>query len=74
MPNAGTKISAMREKLGMTQEELAHAIGVTVSTLNRWENGHIAPSRLARNALDHLAKGKHLPAIDWPPNDRIKHK
>jgi len=39
----------------MTQEEFAHAIGVTVSTVNRWENGHIEPSRLARKAMDGLA-------------------
>jgi DNA-binding transcriptional regulator YiaG len=40
----------------MTQEEFAHAIGVTVSTVNRWENGHIEPSRLARRAMEGLAK------------------
>jgi len=38
----------------MTQEEFAHAVGVTVSTVNRWENGHIEPSRLARKAIDNL--------------------
>jgi putative transcriptional regulator len=47
-------ISALRRRLNMTQEEFAHAIGVTVSTVNRWENGHIAPSRLARNAMESL--------------------
>jgi DNA-binding transcriptional regulator YiaG len=40
----------------MTQEEFAHAIGVTVSTVNRWENGHIEPSRLARRAMQALAR------------------
>jgi DNA-binding transcriptional regulator YiaG len=37
----GAVISALRQRLSMTQEEFAHAIGVTVSTVNRWENGHI---------------------------------
>ncbi len=48
-------ISILRRRLRMTQEEFAHAIGVTVSTVNRWENGHIEPSRLARKAIQGLA-------------------
>ncbi len=44
----GSPIIALRHRLNMTQEEFAHAIGVTVSTVNRWENGHIEPSRFAR--------------------------
>jgi len=51
----GSPISALRRRLKMTQEEFAHAIGVTVSTVNRWENGHIEPSRLARKAMEGLA-------------------
>lgn len=47
-------ISTLRRRLNMTQEEFAHAIGVTVSTVNRWENGHIEPSRLARKAMEAL--------------------
>ena len=50
----GAPISALRRRLQMTQEEFAHAIGVTVSTVNRWENGHIEPSRLARRAMEAL--------------------
>ena len=50
-------VSALRHRLKMTQEEFAHAIGVTVSTVNRWENGHIEPSRLARKAMEGLVAG-----------------
>lgn len=50
----GLPINALRRRLKMTQEEFAHAIGVTVSTVNRWENGHIEPSRLARKAMESL--------------------
>jgi len=39
----------------MTQEELAHHLGITVSTVNRWENGHAQPSRMARIGLASLA-------------------
>ncbi len=52
--DSGSPISTLRRRLNMTQEEFAHAIGVTVSTVNRWENGHIEPSRLARKAMEAL--------------------
>jgi DNA-binding transcriptional regulator YiaG len=57
----GAVISALRARLSMTQEEFAHAIGVTVSTVNRWENGHIEPSRLARKAMQGLAVQAAIP-------------
>ena len=47
-------ISRLRRRLNLTQEEFAHAVGVTVSTVNRWENGHIEPSRLAKKAIAEL--------------------
>lgn len=46
----------LRNLLEMTQEDFAHAIGVTVSTVNRWENGHREPSRLSVNAMTRLAQ------------------
>lgn len=51
-------IKEIRAKLGLTQEAFAHAIAVTVSTVNRWENGHATPSRLAWRAIQELVK-KH---------------
>lgn len=62
----GGSIIALRQRLNMTQEEFAHAIGVTVSTVNRWENGHVEPSRLARKAMEGLA-GQTLGAPDFGP-------
>jgi DNA-binding transcriptional regulator YiaG len=49
-------IRDLRVRLGMTQEEFAHAIAVTVSTVNRWENGHANPSKLAWRAIQALAR------------------
>ncbi len=60
--NVGLAVSTLRRRLNMTQEEFAHAIGVTVSTVNRWENGHIVPSRLARKAMESLAHEAQIPA------------
>ena len=59
--NHGSMIATLRQRLSMTQEEFAHAIGVTVSTVNRWENGHIEPSRLARKAMQGLAAQAAIP-------------
>jgi DNA-binding transcriptional regulator YiaG len=45
----------------MTQEEFAHQIAVTVSTVNRWENSHAEPSKLAWKAIRDLARQRGLP-------------
>lgn len=55
-------IRTLRQQLGMTQEEFAHQIAVTVSTVNRWENSHAEPSKLAWKAIRDLAKSRGLPA------------
>ena len=49
------QIKALRLQRQMTQEELAHHLRVTFSTVNRWENGKSRPSHLAAHALDTLA-------------------
>ena len=53
-------IRQIRRQLRMTQEEFAHAIAVTASTVNRWENSHAVPSRLARRAIDELVTRRGL--------------
>ena len=58
--NTGEMIRTVRRRLGMTQEQLAHEIQVTVSTVNRWENGHTEPSRLARQAVRALMRTRGL--------------
>jgi DNA-binding transcriptional regulator YiaG len=44
----------------MTQEEFAHEVAVTVSTVNRWENAHAEPSKLAWKAIQDLARKRGL--------------
>ena len=58
--NAGSLIRTLRQKLGMTQEEFAHEIAVTVSTVNRWENAHAEPSKLAWKAINDLARKRGM--------------
>src|SRR5690242_14145833 len=55
-------IRTLRQQLGMTQEEFAHQIAVTVSTVNRWENSHAEPSKLAWKAIRDLARMRGVPA------------
>ena len=58
--NPGNLIRTLRQKLSMTQEEFAHEIAVTVSTVNRWENAHAEPSKLAWKAIHDLARKRGL--------------
>ena len=54
-PDAPRMIRTWRQRAGLTQEHLAHALGVTFSTVSRWENGHVRPSSLAWKALVQVA-------------------
>ena len=54
-PDAGHIVRAFRLRVGFTEEELAHALGISFSTVSRWENRHMKPSRLAWQALAQLA-------------------
>lgn len=44
-------IKEIRTKLGWSQEELAHEVGVSLSTVQRWEQSGTKPSRLAAREL-----------------------
>ena len=47
----------LRHRLGdVSQEQLARRVGVSWSTINRWENGKGMPSPLAREKLVALLK------------------
>jgi DNA-binding transcriptional regulator YiaG len=67
--NTSLSIRDMRNRLSMTQEEFAHALGITVSTVNRWENGHSEPSKLARATITRLA-GNHGIFVEPTPRDQ----
>ena len=48
------EIIEKREALGLTQAQLAHRIGVSHTTVWRWEAGQSSPSRLAETAIRKL--------------------
>lgn len=64
--HANLTIRDMRSKLSMTQEEFAQALGITVSTVNRWENGHSEPSKLARATISRLAERHAIVVTPMP--------
>ena len=47
-------IRDLRATLGLTQEKFAAKVGVTWSTVNRWENGRGKPSPLAMRQVKAL--------------------
>jgi len=50
-------IRALRMALGMTQEQLARALGTTATTVSRWEREKTRPTGdLMRRALAKLAR------------------
>lgn len=49
-------IKKLRTTLGLTQEQFAAKLGVTFSTVNRWENGKGKPSPLAMKQIEKLRK------------------
>jgi putative transcriptional regulator len=62
--DAGKLVRAWRHRAGLTQEGLAHSLSVTFSTVSRWENGHVLPSRLAWRALQQLAAERSCPLVE----------
>ena len=44
-------IALLRKERGWSQEDLDRELGVSFSTVNRWENGKAKPSRLAQKGI-----------------------
>lgn len=49
-------VKEVRRQLALSQEELAHALGVSFATVNRWENGKTVPSKLAQRQFEQFFK------------------
>lgn len=55
-PDFPALVRALRQRLGLTQEQLAQELGVSFSTVNVWENGKRAPLPFLRKRLLEMAK------------------
>lgn len=54
------KVKYVRTTLKLSQEDFAHALGVSFATINRWENGSYNPSRLAKKAFNEFCEKKNI--------------
>lgn len=60
-----TLIKQIRTYSGLSQQELADYMGVTFATINRWENGHAVPNKMAQMKLYDFCKEHGVPLIDY---------
>ena len=57
-------IKQIRQYTGLSQTEMAKKLGVQFATINRWENGHSQPTRLAEEGLFVLCEEFKVPVYD----------
>lgn len=55
-------IRELRQQFGLSQEKLAASLGVSLRTVNRWENGHTVPSQLALKQIEEMLRKLGEPA------------
>ena len=48
----------VRVRKGLTQQDFAQLLGVSLSTVQRWEKGKTRPSRLARQRMRQIGGSK----------------
>lgn len=60
------RVKQLRKQLCLTQEALAESLGVSFATVNRWENGWTAPSKLALRQFDLLCEEHKIKSISKP--------
>ena len=54
MDNIPLFIKDLRSQLGLSQEDLARDLGVSFTSVNRWENSQAKPSKLALKQIERL--------------------
>ncbi len=69
--NYHVRIRELRGRLALTQAQLAETLGVSLPTVNRWENQQARPSQLAWTRIERLAVGdgeeEKVEAPEAPP-------
>ncbi|PPS41943.1 DNA-binding transcriptional regulator [Chroococcidiopsis sp. TS-821] len=55
-PLLGKFIRELRQEIKLTQEQFAAHLGITCSSVNRWENGRGKPSPLAMQKVEEIIK------------------
>lgn len=55
-------VKEVRRRLDISQQELATALGINFTTINRWENGHVQPSKMGQKCFYDFCETH---SIDW---------
>ncbi len=53
-------IMHLRVKLNLSQMGLADLLGVSYTSVNRWENGKYAPTKLVKKKIELLCKENNI--------------
>lgn len=57
-------IKRIRSHFNISQKEFAQWLGVSFATVNRWENGHAVPNKLAQSKLYEICSNKKVPVYE----------
>jgi len=57
-------VKELRDKLIMTQQELAVVLGVSFASINRWETGVNKPTTIAKRKIVELCKENNIKLED----------
>jgi type I restriction enzyme M protein len=58
-------LKEIRRRLGLTQEQLAHRIGVSFTSVNHWERGRRRPIPIALDKIKTLAQQANINLADF---------
>lgn len=61
-------IRQIRTYLNLSQTEFAEKLNVTFQTVNRWENGHVVPNKLAQTGLFEFCMKNKVPVYEMTLN------
>lgn len=59
------RLAAIRKRLDLSQEQMARLLGVSFTSVNRWEGGHSSPTGPTRDlylAIDAALRGGNSPS------------
>ena len=54
------KVKYVREKLCLSQQDLAKATGISFNTINRWENGLRKPTYVLQRKFNEFSKANNI--------------
>ena len=58
-------LKKVRDNVNYSQVEMADELGVSFATINRWENGHVIPNKLAQEKIYEFCVKHSVPLYDF---------